>query len=416
MTQEELKNKIADLEKRVKNPSLPASAVTALNKMIDDLKLQMVKQAMYPKIFPPKAGQSKEEPKKKVEPKAPKEPKVEPKPARKPKAKAEPKKEESVYDKLTSIDDKAMDLIDYKSGGIQTQSLDKIKKYVNYVYTEVSKLKTPLSNNVYEKLADENRHSLNITLGLLGFYKDYSSSSWAKSDAKYTDLVFACEKVKAAKKEEPKKEEPKKAEAKNNDDEYCRQLIAQERERRAKAKARAKERANEPKKTPATKNKEAVEKTTTRVATNVEKRADKGDVNAAEIEKLIKEYEDAIKKLKALLTKVKSGKKMQWGGTADSASSNDPMIGGTMASSLEEYAKGGTTKKKKRLKASEIIDNEYSALKSGERKSAKVAYVEMRGGTGYYRKNANQYVKAGKAGGREYTENRSNRADSKKYL
>lgn len=402
MTQEEIKNKIADLEKRVKNPSLVPSLVAVINQTIANLKSQLKEEA---KEEPKK----KVEPKKMAEPKAPKEPKAEPKAARKPKAKAEPK-QESVYDKLVSIDDKALDLIDYKSGGIYSQSLDKIKKYVNYIYTEVSKLKTTFGSEIFDELEDNNYHSINLTLGLLGFYRNKKDNGdWAKDNAKYTDLVFACEKVKRA-----KKEEPKKAEAEKNDDEYCRQLIAQEKERRAKAKERAKERANAPVKTPATKNKEAVEKTTTRVATNVEKRAEKGNVNAAEIEKLIKEYEDAIKKLKALLTKIKSGKKMAWGGTMESSRSGE-MIGGTMASSLE-YAKGGTTKKRKRLRPEEIIDNEYSALKPGARKSAKVSYVEMRGGTGYYRKNANQYVKSGKAGGREYTENRSNRADSKKYL
>lgn len=286
MTQEEIKSKIADLEKRAKNPSIPASLVTVINQSIANLKSQLKEEA-------------KEEPKKKAEPKATKEPKA------------------------------------------------KVEK--------------------------------------------------PKAD---------------------KKEEPKKSETKMSDDEYCRQLIKEAKERQEKAKQRAKERANEPKKTPATKNKEAVERTTERVATNVEKRAEKGKVNAQEIEKLIKEYEDAIKKLRAVLAKIKSGKKMEWGGTADSSSDDAPMIGGTMESSLE-YAKGGKVKpakKKKRLSAREIIDSKYSALKAGARKSAKVAYVEMKGGTGYYRKNANQYVKAGKAGGRTYTEYRREHSDVKKYL
>ncbi len=42
MTQDEIKNKIAELQKKAKNPSLPASAVTALNKMIEKLQSQVV--------------------------------------------------------------------------------------------------------------------------------------------------------------------------------------------------------------------------------------------------------------------------------------------------------------------------------------------------------------------------------------
>lgn len=54
MNVQEINTKIADLEKRAKNPNLPASAVTSLNKMITDLKAQI-----------------KVEPSKPAEPKAP---------------------------------------------------------------------------------------------------------------------------------------------------------------------------------------------------------------------------------------------------------------------------------------------------------------------------------------------------------
>ena len=177
MTNEEIKNKIADLEKRVKNPNLPASLVGVINKSISDLKAQI-----------------------KGEPTKPAQP-----------TKAEPKKAEPT-------------------------------------------------------------------------------------------------KAEPAKAEPKKKAEPKaKAEPKNPEDEddYCEKVIREAKERRAKAKANAKKRANEPKKTPATKNKEKVEKTTEKVAVNVEKRAEKGQVSRAEILKLIAEYEDAIKKLKKVLSSLK---------------------------------------------------------------------------------------------------------------
>ncbi len=172
MNIQEINNKIADLEKRSKNPSLPASAVTSLNKMIADLKAQIKEE-------PSKPAEPKAEPKKKAETKAKPEPK----------AKAEPK---------------------------------------------------------------------------------------TKAEAKHPE----------------------------DEDDYCEKVIREAKERRAKAKANAKKRANEPKKTPATKNKEKVEKTTEKVAVNVEKRAEKGQVSKAEILKLIAEYEEAIKKLKKVLAKL----------------------------------------------------------------------------------------------------------------
>ena len=173
MNVQEINNKIADLEKRSKNPSLPASAVTSLNKMIADLKAQ-VKGAPTKPAEPTKAEPKKAEPKAKPEPKA----KAEPKP---------------------------------------------------------------------------------------------------------------------------------KAEAKNPEDEddYCDKVIKQAKERRAKAKANAKKRANEPKKTPATKNKEKVEKTNEKVYINIEKRAEKGEVSKGEILKMIAEHTEAIKKLNKLLAKLK---------------------------------------------------------------------------------------------------------------
>ena len=91
-------------------------------------------------------------------------------------------------------------------------------------------------------------------------------------------------------------------------------MIDEAEKRKAKAKAAAEKRASMPKKTPATKNKEAVEKTAGRIEKNVEKRAKKGDVTVSEIEKLISEYEDAIKNLRALITKIKADGKMSMGG------------------------------------------------------------------------------------------------------
>jgi hypothetical protein len=201
---------------------------------------------------------------------------------------------------------------------------------------------------------------------------------------KKTDGAKPAKKEKPAKKAKAEKKADKapakkaEPEGEEDNDAYCRRLIAEARQRKAKAKEAAAKRAAAPKKTPATKNKEAVEKTTARVTGNVEKRAKKEDVNPAEIEKLIAEYEVAIKKLKTILASLKSGKKMATGGSVDE------------------------------------IDGHYSALKQGERVSRKYAVIETRGGGAFHRRNANQFGKS--KGGKKYSEGRENRVDKKKYL
>jgi hypothetical protein len=236
MNVQEINTKIADLEKRSKNPSLPASAVTSLNKMIADLKAQI-----------------KAEPSKPAEPK-----KAEP-------TKAEPKKKAEPTPKY-----KVGDILIHKDSG-KTYRV-KIEAVTGWT-------------------GEEHRYDVEFLDDNLKPLKKYAKS--------YDSILSRTDKGKKA---EPKaKAEPKNPE---DEDDYCEKVIREAKERRAKAKANAKKRANEPKKTPATKNKEKVEKTTEKVAVNVEKRAEKGQVSKAEILKLIAEYEDAIKKLKKVLAKL----------------------------------------------------------------------------------------------------------------
>jgi hypothetical protein len=83
----------------------------------------------------------------------------------------------------------------------------------------------------------------------------------------------------------------------------CDDLIEKEKEKAKKRKENADKKAKEPKKTEATKNKEAIEKVSDRVTSNLEKRIDKGEVSKAEIKKLITEAKDLLKMLeKALKT------------------------------------------------------------------------------------------------------------------
>lgn len=128
-------------------------------------------------------------------------------------------------------------------------------------------------------------------------------------------------KVKAEKKDEQKVEKPiadceelqEREEKAANNGYDINELLKSAKERKARAKEAAEKRKNEPKKTPATKNKEAVEKTTEKVTSNVQHRAEKGDVGKAEIEKLIAEYKQAIEKLEAILKGLDTKKKAKGG-------------------------------------------------------------------------------------------------------
>jgi hypothetical protein len=275
-------------------------------------------------------------------------------------------------------------------------------------------------------------------------------------------------------KAEPKSEPKSSAKAEYD----CDDLIAEAKKRKVKAKANAQKRANAPKKSPSTKTKEAVEKTATRVEKSVETRAKKGEVKVEELEKLIAEYQDAIKKLQALLSKVKSGKKFAEGGNMgmmDSEHSKeyhkikdhhcgcgDKMAkGGGISHGLEagdkiSYIDGNllfvannrksfiiNISQGKRISSAELnnmtnkeqlafefgkmargggvkartsvaIDKKYSALKRGRRVSERYAYVDMKNGETYRRRNANQHGKT--KGGGVYYEHHENRVDNKKFL
>jgi len=102
----------------------------------------------------------------------------------------------------------------------------------------------------------------------------------------------------------PKVKKAKKKESKSEPEYDCDSIIAAAKKRSKDAKARAEKRANEPKKTEATKNKDVIEKVTEKVTENLEKRAEKGKVTKPEIEKLINKYKEAIKELEKILSKI----------------------------------------------------------------------------------------------------------------
>lgn len=65
----------------------------------------------------------------------------------------------------------------------------------------------------------------------------------------------------------------------------------------------------------------------------------------------------------------------------------------------------------KRSKFALKADKSLKAMGAGERTSKKVSTIRKADGTSFKRRNANQYVDAGQAGGNEYTEKRVNRTD-----
>ncbi len=280
MTQDDIKTKITDLENRVKNPSLPASAVSSLNKMIADLKSKL----------------DKEEPKEE---------------AKKEESKA-PAKEEAKVAKKRGAPKKAAKVVAKKEDKAPAKKVDKPKRH-----------KGEKDEKDCDELADREKAA-------------------QKSGYDIDELLDSVKKSRKA------------------------------------AADRAAKKKKEPVKTPATKNKEAVEKTTDRVAENIAKRADKGEVGASEIKKLISEYEAAIKKLQKLLEKLGT-KKMEHGGSV------------------------------KRTQKELDKDKEYKALGVGERVSHKTATIYKKDGTAFKRRNVNQF--GATEGGNEYTEKRANRTD-----
>lgn len=239
------------------------------------------------------------------------------------------------------------------------------------------------------------------------------------------------------------------------------ELLSKAKENKAKAKKRAQERANEPKKTPATRNREAVSRTTERVTANIEGRAKKGTVNIAEIEKIIAQHEESIIKLKKIIASLKGGKKMARGGGVGTpieieerleelrqAIRDENISYGEIVElqSLARYideddvellewagveedlirlergdskmARGGRTTPRT-VRTDIKRDKIYQSMPSGKRKSQKVSEIEKTDGTSFLRRNANQYYndkdgiygKRKEIGKRTYYESANNRSD-----
>ena len=98
-----------------------------------------------------------------------------------------------------------------------------------------------------------------------------------------------------------KKEDKSIVKEKTVSSEYnCDELIANEKEKEKKRKLAAKERANAPKKSPATKSKEKVES----VGDTIIERIEKGTATKSEITKTISALREVLKKLEKALSKL----------------------------------------------------------------------------------------------------------------
>jgi len=292
------------------------------------------------------------------------------------------------------------------------------------------KLYAESTNELVKKTAKEKLEQAGISLTETKEEKKEEKKTEAKASTKATAKTTAKATSKKPKRDEneedPDCEELEEREVKAKESGYdLDELLSKAKKSKAKAKARAIAKKKEPKKTPATKSREAIEKTATRVKKGASK------LTAIEIEKLIGEYEDAIKDLKKLLIKAKEEqKKMAKGGGVEWKEKEPKVIYTQFEDEEYEYARGSRIGGRK----TSDPDKRYSAEKRGQRESENVSKVKMLSGGAYKRKNANQFYNdhhktftyysraqgrnvtvrvhpRAQIGGREYTENRKNRSD-----
>jgi len=147
-------------------------------------------------------------------------------------------------------------------------------------------------NKVSKEYAKKNWENEEI----FGLRPDEDSEALIENDSDIEDFdTFGTEYKGKAKK-------PTETDETDEEGYNCKELIAKEKSRISKAKASAEKRAS---KTPATQNKEAIERATDRVENDIEERLKKGDVTKTELEKLIDKTEALLNMLKSYLPKLK---------------------------------------------------------------------------------------------------------------
>ena len=311
MTQTEIKDKIADWENRLKNPSVAGvpSAVTKINSEIAKL------EAMLEKDEKPKAEKKE---------KVAKSEGVIPKYKIGDYVKVVYGEENGksglitkvyshkLYPQSVKVDATPYYEIDGTSKDISENNLELLKEPKK----ELSKDKLKEIRAEYQENENDNAHSENTVLlakyfgtkaelekanDILEKHNKLGSIPESLNDErhelnkklykKFVDL-----EGKGTKHESKETKAEEKAEHKK--DAYdCDDLVKEAKERHAKAKKAAEARANAPKKSEATKDKEKIEK----VHETVEKQLEKGKLNKSQLQKLIAETKDLLKLLEKAL-------------------------------------------------------------------------------------------------------------------
>lgn len=256
MTQAEIKTKIAELKKKSENPSLPESAKAALEKMITDLDNKLLESEL--KEHKGGSTTAKEEEKK---------------------LKKEGYKKRG--DKYIKEEKESQESEEWKD------------KLYDLIYSDV-----PEAQKEWDKLSDKKKKEfIEYCYDLATDFSNAGNWENGKKPTKSEVKNQLLEVVEPKQKETKSDKKEQKSDKKSTGEYNCDELIAEAKERKAKAKKRAEERASEPKKTEGTKAKEKVEKT----HGAIEKLIESGKLKKAQIEKILAETKDLVKLLEKAL-------------------------------------------------------------------------------------------------------------------
>lgn len=328
MTQKEIKDKIADWENRLKNPSVAGvpSAVTKINSEIakleamleeeenivtDKATIQKIKNSINEGELILKSGKSNGRKMSKGELEAVLNsvnkgrakigmPEFEkPKAEKKEKVAKEPKKED-----LESVRIIANEMA--IKAGFRNAKVDDLGNNEYLIEINPATEENNMAGMVLNKYKDDTYEVAEMQAGkdgnFINVFGEYKSLKPAltqllkgnkEKPKKVIDMRSKSEHEKHESKETKSEEKAEHKKADYN----CDDLIKEAKERHAKAKAAAEARANAPKKSEATKDKEKIEK----VHETVEKQLEKGKLTKAQLQKLIAETKDLLKLLEKAL-------------------------------------------------------------------------------------------------------------------
>jgi hypothetical protein len=268
MTQTEIKNKIADWESRLKNPSVASvpSAVAKINSEIADLKSKL--ETEKPTIKP------SEKPKKEIVKILGKEVTVGTK----------------EHEKLVAQKKHFDDLLKGETEQVETKKETPKKEEPSSKYK--------VGDILWHDTQHKGEYKKVKILAITGYTGDGHRYDIEFVDDKNKGInKFATSYDDKLTKNEPKINESKQSKEEKKQPYNCDDLIKEAEERHERAKKAAKERANAPKKSEATKGKEKIEK----VHDTIEKQIEAGKFTKEQVKKLIAETKDLLKLLEKAL-------------------------------------------------------------------------------------------------------------------